>query len=334
MTHRTLLAVVFCALALPQAVFAQVLDASQLQVDIENHRLYVLDVDRSQLAKSAAPVNRAAPSTFETWFGIGDIVAVNGNPVKGSILERGITISTSPTTTPGQAIADVIRRGIYEWNLEFLNPDGSPLGAILVRGLAGGSPPPGAPAAIDHGGFVVVGGTGAFQGVRGGYFQNTPDPSTPIQIASAAEDPAYRRVNGGFKARSTLYLISQWTPQVVMTGTGPAVAHPNDFTLVTSSKPAAPGEVLALYATGLGPTRQSMEPGQGFPMQPPAGVAAPVSVTVNGTPAEVLAAVGYPGATDGYQVNFRVPSGVASGQATLRVSSAWIFGPAVKIPIQ
>src|SRR5690242_4293063 len=34
----------------------------------------------------------------------------------------------------------------------------------------------------------------------------------------------------------------------------------------------------------------------------------PVEVTVNGKSAEVLAAVGYPGAIGGYQVNFRVPS--------------------------
>src|SRR5207248_114893 len=32
-------------------------------------------------------------------------------------------------------------------------------------------------------------------------------------------------------------------------------------------------------------------------------------------PAEILAAVGYPGAVDGYQVNFRVPSDTAKGPA-------------------
>jgi len=36
-------------------------------------------------------------------------------------------------------------------------------------------------------------------------------------------------------------------------------------------------------------------------------VNSPVAVTVNGKPAEFLAAVGFPGAVDGYQVNFRMP---------------------------
>ena len=60
----------------------------------------------------------------------------------------------------------------------------------------------------------------------------------------------------------------------------------------------------------------------------------PVEVTVNGKAAEVLAAVGYPGATEGYQVNFRVPSDIPKGASTLQVSAAWIAGSPVNIPVQ
>jgi len=55
---------------------------------------------------------------------------------------------------------------------------------------------------------------------------------------------------------------------------------------------------------------------------------------VNGKPAEVLGAVGYPGALDGYQVNFRVPADVAPGTVTLQLSAAWITGSPVSIPVQ
>ncbi len=55
---------------------------------------------------------------------------------------------------------------------------------------------------------------------------------------------------------------------------------------------------------------------------------------VNGKAAEVLAAVGYPGAVDGYQVNFRMPSDAANGVATVRVSAAWIAGTPVNITVQ
>jgi uncharacterized protein (TIGR03437 family) len=55
---------------------------------------------------------------------------------------------------------------------------------------------------------------------------------------------------------------------------------------------------------------------------------------VNGTPAEVLAAVGYPGSVDGYQVNFRVPANAGHGMAQLQLSAAWITSTAAAIPIK
>jgi uncharacterized protein (TIGR03437 family) len=102
---------------------------------------------------------------------------------------------------------------------------------------------------------------------------------------------------------------------------------------VTPSKPAAAGEVLSVFMRNLGPTTPGVDPGKPFPASPPT-VNAPVQVTVNGESAEVTAAVGYPGSIDGYQVNFRVPSGASKGTATIQVSAAWIAGPAVSIAIQ
>lgn len=69
------------------------------------------------------------------------------------------------------------------------------------------------------------------------------------------------------------------------------------------------------------------------PSNPPKnfGVATIIAdiVAVNGETAEVLAAVGYPGAVDGYQVNFQVPADAAKGVASVQVTAAWIAGPAV-----
>ena len=78
-----------------------------------------------------------------------------------------------------------------------------------------------------------------------------------------------------------------------MTANGPAVAHSSDFTLVSASKPAAAGEIISVFMTGLGPTKPGVDPGSPFPARPPAVV--PVNVTVNDKSAELLSAVGYPG---------------------------------------
>ena len=131
-----------------------------------------------------------------------------------------------------------------------------------------------------------------------------------------------------------LTIIPSSSPQVIVTPNGPAIAHSSDFTLVSASKPAVPGEILSLFASGLGPTRPAVDPGQPFPISPLAAVNSPVTVMVNGEPAEVLASVGYPGAVDAYQVNFRVPPGTAKGTAVVQVSVAWIPGSSVNIMVQ
>ena len=124
------------------------------------------------------------------------------------------------------------------------------------------------------------------------------------------------------------------TPQVIVTSSGPAVTHSNDFSLVTASKPAAAGEILSVFMSGLGPVRAAVDPGQPFPFSPLAAVNSPVEARVNGESAEVLASVGFPGAVDGYQVNFRLPSNTSKGVATIQVSAAWISSTPVSIPVQ
>ncbi len=84
------------------------------------------------------------------------------------------------------------------------------------------------------------------------------------------------------------------------------------------------GEILSLFATGLGPVSPAVDLGQPFPSSPVATVNSPIEVMVNGKAAEVLGAVGLPGAVDGYQVNFRVPPDTAKGPASIQVSAAWI----------
>jgi uncharacterized protein (TIGR03437 family) len=78
------------------------------------------------------------------------------------------------------------------------------------------------------------------------------------------EDPTNRRKNGGTAVRFILHVIPMSVPQIVITPSGPAVTHSSDFTPVTSSKPAAAGEILSLFATGLGPTNPGVDPGSRF----------------------------------------------------------------------
>jgi uncharacterized protein (TIGR03437 family) len=128
-------------------------------------------------------------------------------------------------------------------------------------------------------------------------------------------------------------VIPMSRPEVVITPNGPAVFHA-DFSQVTAANPARAGELLILTATGLGPTLPGVDPGQPFPANSLQEVNSPVEVTVSGKPAEVINKIGYPGTTDSYRVDIRVPEGTAPGTATVQVSAAWITGPEVKFAIR
>ncbi len=333
---KTALATALCAAACSQPGMAQVAP-SILQIDIANHVLYFNDT--SDVAKYGTDPNvgtTAHLGSFGRGVAIADIVAVNGQRVMGTHSKDAGGNSLRTVPAQGQGIADTVRSGLAVAAFEILKSDGTPIGTIFVTGLAGGDAPPGAPLSATGGtNFVITGGTGAFLGVRGQMAVAANPPGVAVQrAASMTEDPANRRLNGGGTQRWIAHLIPMSAPQILITDSGPSVTHSNDFSLVTSAKPAAAGEVLSLFATGLGPTVPAVDPGQPFPSGPAANVNSPIEVKVNGNSAEVLGAVGFPGSVDGYQVNFRVPQGTAKGTATIQVSAAWIVGTAVRIAVQ
>jgi uncharacterized protein (TIGR03437 family) len=334
---KPVLATALCAAAFSQPGSAQVAPPSILQIDVANNVLY--QEDTSDVTKFATNPSVAADShgakNFNRALGVADIVAVNGQPVTGTHIRSAVNVNLSTAPVPGQAIADTVRTAVAVFTFEILKSDGTPIGTIVTNGFGAGAAPPGAPSSVTGNNFVITGGTGAFLGVRGqmGVAANPPGVASQ-RVASMTEDPANRRLNGGGTQRWIAHLIPMSAPQIVTTASGPAVTHSNDFSPVTSSKPAAAGEVLSLFATGLGPTVPAVDPGQPFPSSPAATVNSPIEVKVNGNSAEVLGAVGFPGSVEGYQVNFRMPPGAAKGVATIQVSAAWIAGTAVGIAVQ
>ncbi|HYL38611.1 MAG TPA: hypothetical protein VEV17_22025 [Bryobacteraceae bacterium] len=325
----------------------QATPATILEVDVENVVAYQADVsDPKKLATNpnVTPVDGPIRN-FKAGVVLGDIVSVNSQPATGSYVSGVVQISTTPAPNPGQAIADTAHTSIRSQTLEILKSDGTPVGTIMCLGLDSGPAPPGAfnalyqsavlPSDQTKGNYAIVGGTGAFFGVRGQLVQRAQAlEANPPRLASMAEDPANRRINGGGRIQFFLRVLPMFVPEVLTTPSGPAVTHSNDFSRVSASRPAAAGEILSLFAAGLGPTVPGVDPGQAFPASPLAVVNSPVEVKVNGKSAEVLAAAGFPGSLDGYQVNFRVPPETAKGTAAVQVSAAWIASAPVSIAVQ
>ena len=327
-TSVILVAVAACHLAL-----AQQPPTATLTIDIGNQLQYQEDIyDPVKFARNAAITPSLGIGTgilnFAAATVLGDIVAVNGQPAKGLFAARDRFIAAFPAPVPGQAIADVRRNAIREFTYEILQPDGTAIGSIMGMGFNVGDPPPGQPS-TEQANWAITGGTGAFLGARG----QVGGSGGAGRAASMAEDPANRRLNGGNPNRYFLHIIPMTVPQIVATPNGPAITHSSDFSLVNASKPAAAGEILSLFATGLGPVR-GVVTGQPFPSNPVAAVNSPVQVMVNGNPAEVIGTAGYPGSVDGYQVNFSLPTDAPRGTVSIQVSAAWISSAPVTIAVQ
>jgi uncharacterized protein (TIGR03437 family) len=84
-----------------------------------------------------------------------------------------------------------------------------------------------------------------------------------------------------------------------------------------TTRPAAPGETITVYGTGLGATSPALIPGQ-LPTVAANLVALP-SVTVGGSNATVVSGGIVPGAAGQYQMNVQVPSNAANGDLPLVV---------------
>ena len=183
---------------------------------------------------------------------------------------------------------------------------------------------------VSHG-FLLIGGQVSTIDIPGATF-------TAVDSMNQRGDLVGRYTTGGVRHG---YLLVGFQPGCIVsvpriftvTG-GAAITHSGDFSLVTTDKPAAAGEALSVFATGFGPTSPSVAPGQPFPVNPLAVVVSPVEVRVNGKPADVLAAVGFPGAVEAYQVNFRVPADTAKGPAAIQISAGSLVAPQVTIPVQ
>jgi minor extracellular serine protease Vpr len=83
--------------------------------------------------------------------------------------------------------------------------------------------------------------------------------------------------------------------------------------LATPANPAARGEVVVIYCSGLGRTQPTANVGEAAPSSPPASALAPVTVTIGGRPATVQFAGLTPGLVGLYQVNVVVPADAPAG---------------------
>src|SRR5260370_35885112 len=110
---KAVLATALCGAAFSQRGLAQVLPPVILQIDTENQVQYLEDIsDVSKFATDPSVTTACFPSTdprgecagrhmtFHAFIVLADIVAVNGQAVKGTVVTHGRRVQPAPATQP------------------------------------------------------------------------------------------------------------------------------------------------------------------------------------------------------------------------------------------
>jgi uncharacterized protein (TIGR03437 family) len=141
----------------------------------------------------------------------------------------------------------------------------------------------------------------------------TPGPFTMVSITNGAQGVGPYQLP-----------VNPAVPGLFTIGTGTAThlaALNQDYSINSSSNPAAPGSIVSLFMTGVGAYAQTIADGTSGPLEPPFPMPIlGVSAMIAGKPAEVLFAGQAPGLIAGAaQVNVQVPNGAPAGTAAVVV---------------
>jgi len=129
--------------------------------------------------------------------------------------------------------------------------------------------------------------------------------AAPLQVLIAEAQPALFSKNSSGSGQA---LVERVSPD-------------GSRSLAEPGTPARPGDVLVIYASGLGPVSGGVSAADASPASPLAETLKPVTILVGGVQATVSFAGLTPGFAGLYQVNAALPDGAPTGDAVVIVAS-------------
>jgi uncharacterized protein (TIGR03437 family) len=178
------------------------------------------------------------------------------------------------------------------------------------------------------------------------YVDNWPSPmlyvsGTQINFIlpgnEIAGDVTVRVVREGVTGPEVTVTLVDAAPALFDVGTGFAIATHADGSLLTAASPAHPGEIVVVYATGLGATEPNPNPGEIPQTAAPLQWLSSLTVSLDGA-ALPWYLIKYAGATPGsvglYQINIEIPADVAADPAIQLAVGTQSNGGTLKIAVQ
>jgi uncharacterized protein (TIGR03437 family) len=145
--------------------------------------------------------------------------------------------------------------------------------------------------------------------------------------------PIVVRFDGTASQAAASIQVASVAPFIFTYERGGIVVRNADFSLMTPENPAAAGDIVLIYSTGLGQTTPASATGKPAAF-PPAAETARVQVTIGGRAADVLYSIAAPGFVGLYQTAVRVPTGVTPGNARLSLSVSGVSSNETTVAIR
>jgi hypothetical protein len=149
----------------------------------------------------------------------------------------------------------------------------------------------------------------------------------------AAYDRVFDYRNGYFRELSAPWARGGPMPAVVLEHGRAQIFHAG-WTPVDRNHPAHAGEEVIVKAADLGETLPRLPPGQTFSQDPLAKVIAQIGARIDARPATITTKVGWPGESDRYRLDIRIPADAPRGSSWMDLSTNGITGPAAEFPIR
>lgn len=141
----------------------------------------------------------------------------------------------------------------------------------------------------------------------------------PVELSPNVSYPVVVTVNGAVSAADTI-LINAVAPGIAVNADGTVAAQHADGTPVTSDNPAVPGETVTVSGSGFGVTDVAVPTNTPAPTDEPlARPVNPVTVTVDGNPADAVDVRLLAGGVGFYQLLVTVPQGANPGNLKIVV---------------
>jgi uncharacterized protein (TIGR03437 family) len=209
-------------------------------------------------------------------------------------------------------------------NAASLRPKVAPgsLASIFGSNLAGSNASAGSPLTTSLGGTsVTIGGHAAPL-----LFVSATQINCQVPFEVPAGSPADVIVTNGGQTSNTVsvnvgdYAVGVFTYARTSSAVDPIVTHTN-YQLVTPANPALPNEALIVYATGIGKLTDRPSTGAAASSSPLATAWDEPTVTVGGSPAQMLFAGLAPNFVGVVQFNIQLPPSVPAGNLAMVIDS-------------